>query len=60
MHGATFITTDFGGGSGRTWGIYVCSSCGGVVLAHALGTDQTASGVMEFLPAPQQINAAIP
>jgi hypothetical protein len=52
-----FPTSDHSGGNVRYWSAYVCSTCGGVVVAsaHAQGYD-----VQQIFPQPDSVDEAIP
>ncbi|MGO9517029.1 MAG: hypothetical protein ACLPND_08295 [Candidatus Korobacteraceae bacterium] len=50
-------TTDFLGGNRRTWGIYRCARCGGVVTAAAPGWNHD---IREMYPSGTDVDVAIP
>ncbi|WP_217542863.1 DUF4145 domain-containing protein [Vibrio metschnikovii] len=52
-----FQTQDEANANSRIWGVYVCSSCGGVVTAWAYNSGQY---VQEFFPQIQLISEDIP
>ena len=52
-----FQTKDEANNNARTWGVYVCSSCGGVVTAWATNSGFS---VQEFFPQIQLISEDIP
>ncbi|ELS9504856.1 DUF4145 domain-containing protein [Vibrio parahaemolyticus] len=52
-----FQTKDEASNNARTWGVYVCSSCGGVVTAWATNSGFS---VQEFFPQIQLISEDIP
>src|SRR5712691_10739637 len=51
----------FDGLNGRVWASYVCSTCGGVMLAFAIGQNtNNVGGIDEVLPPQRSVAAAIP
>jgi Domain of unknown function (DUF4145) len=58
LHGSTIQTHEFGGGNPRHWGIYVCRSCGGLVVAWASST--TTQPIQEVLPKQDELSDEIP
>lgn len=50
-------TNDHAGGRKRTWSVYTCGSCGGVVTAWANGHN---ANVVEYFPAAKTIKDDIP
>lgn len=52
-----FETKDHVGGNKRTWGIYVCKRCGGVVSASAQGHQNP---VLEYFPATRSVADDLP
>ena len=56
--GGPHQTTDHQGGNGRYWRIYVCVTCGGVILAGNVGDEN--APVTELYPSPKQIDESIP
>ena len=54
---ARFETSDFRGGSHRTWVAYRCARCGGVTTAWA---PKGSNNVREIYPAPLEVDETLP
>ena len=60
MNRASSASADHAGKNPRTWALYGCASCGGMVMAVAPGGPNNNGDVVQFWPASDVISEAIP
>jgi hypothetical protein len=57
---ASSASADYAGKNPRTWALYMCVSCGGMVMAVAHGGPNNNGDVMQFWPRSDAVSESIP
>src|ERR1700731_4214427 len=58
-----FVTKAYDGSNGRVWATYVCSTCGGMIITSAPGSEPNPASlemINEILPSPRTVSEVIP